>query len=107
MLKWAIIICGILTAALGLAVDRLIDTKADLKVAKLRAEQLDGQLQALHERYERAAAVRKDYDEFKINLRHEVNKTDWGRGRVPANIIRMLCDRADCAERYEVPAPDS
>lgn len=72
----------------------------------IRAEQLDGQLSALHERIERAAEVRREGERHTLEVGNEAYKTDWGRTAVPSDLERLLCDTANCAGPDRVPTPD-
>lgn len=71
---------------------------------RLRAEQLDGQLAAMHERAERAASVRREGERFKIEVSDVANATDWGTVPVPDSVKRVLCERADCAAAVPPPS---
>lgn len=63
----------------------------------IRAEQLDGQLDALHERIERAAEARRAGEQLIIEVRNAANDTEWGAYSVPVDVVRVLCDSANCA----------
>lgn len=71
--------------------------RESLAVQRLRAEQLDGQLSALHEQIARAAKARALGERHVIEVRNEANKTDWGATGVPNDVVRVLCQQANCA----------
>lgn len=105
MLKWAVVIAGVLGVGLALSVNQLIDARAELKIARVANAKLDGQLTALQERYTRAAAVRQAGEQYKIEVQNAANKTEWGAHAVPSDVANELCKRAKCAARDSVPAP--
>ncbi len=104
MFKWAAIVAAVLGVGLAISVDRLIDARAELKIARVANAKLDGQLTALQERYSRAAAVRQVGEQYKIEVQNVANKTEWGAHVVPGDVANELCKRAKCATRDSLPA---
>lgn len=95
-----------LAGALALTGRAYVGAREDLREARVRAEQLDGQLTALQERQARAAAVRAEGEQHRVEVKREADKTDWGAVAVPSGVVGGLCKRARCATEPSLPPSD-
>lgn len=105
MLKWAVLITGAALLGATVSLKLLMTAKAELRVEKVRAEQLDGQLSALIERNKRALEIRADSNTQRLKLREKSNTTTWGRTLVPDDVAGLLCEKASCAPQNTLPNP--
>lgn len=83
------------TVSAGIFGKLWLDARDKAKAQWIRAEQLDGQVSAMHERAERAAAARAEGEQLRVEVRNATG--DWGRDTVPAGVTDRLCARAACA----------
>jgi hypothetical protein len=106
-----LIVGGVLLASLAgnyALYKTYLDKRDELARTELRAEQLDGQLTAMTERYGRAAKVRQVGQQFREAVRSETSSNNWGANVVPGNITGVLCKKANCYTPVDnLPAPSN